>query len=231
MKLESPVRILAIDDNRDDLTLLRHTLLKMGVAVLVAENAEEGLRVARAEQPDVMLCDIGLPGMDGYQFVKACKTDPVLQRIPTIALTGQEPAVANESMALQAGFDGFFPKSADSRLIERAISMLLRDDDHRGQMLHRMLSRREMDDLVLRVGRLEQGQEAHGKAIEAIHSMQTNLGNSLENLRVGVLSVIGQIGQSVEQAKQRNETLFASLGMICVLTLLCVIYVAVKVAK
>lgn len=229
--MESPVRVLAIDDNRDDLTILRHTLMKMGVAVLAAESAEEGLRVARADKPDVILCDIGLPGMSGYDFVKACKADLVLQRIPTIALTGQEPAVANESIALQAGFDAFCLKAGDSKPLERVITQLLGNDDIRGAMLHRMMFRREMDDIVLRVGRLEQGQEAQARAVESIQGMQGDLLRSIENIRAETRAFVGEIAAMLGRATHRNETLFACLGMVSMITLACVIYVAWKVGS
>lgn len=231
-----PVQVLAVEDNRDDLTLLRHALLKLGVSVVTAENAEDGLRIARAVRPDLMLVDIGLPGMDGYSFVRECKSDPELQRIPAIALTGQEAAVANESTALSAGFDGFCVKTADSRSLERVIQALLRDDD-RGQLLHRMLWRREMDDLAQRVVRLEDGQRLQGESISELNisvrsldgsmrALQGTLGSvlsSLENVRSESRDWLTKVSASFSGYQHQADIKLALIGFVAVVTLAAVL--------
>lgn len=230
------VQVLAIDDNRDDLAILRHALLRLGVAVVVAYSAEEGLQIARSVRPDLMLVDIGLPGMDGYEFVKACKADPVLQRIPTIALTGQESAVANEALALQAGFDDFCAKTSDSKPLERVIESLLRDGD-RGQMLHRMQWRREMDDLTHRVGRLEDGQKMQGESIQELNlsvrsldssmrALQGTLGSvlsSLENVRAESREWLTKVSASFSGYQHQSDIKLALIGFVALVTLAAVL--------
>lgn len=234
--MDGAVQVLAIDDNRDDLTLLRHALQKLGVSVLVAENAEDGLRIARAVRPDMMLIDIGLPGTDGYGLVRECKADPDLQRIPAIALTGQEAAVVNEATALQAGFDGFCVKSADSSSLERVIQSLLRDDD-RGQLLHRMLWRREMDDLTQRVGKLEYGQRMQGESIQELNlsvrsldssmrSLQSTLGSvlsSLENVRAESRDWLTKVSASFAAYQHQADIKLALIGFVAIVTLAAVL--------
>lgn len=81
------VRVLVIEDNPVNMKLAALLLHKAGHAVLCAVDAEAGLIVARADQPDLILMDIQLPGMNGLAATALLKQDPATAAIPVIALT------------------------------------------------------------------------------------------------------------------------------------------------
>ena len=85
---EAVKRILIIEDNPDVALSLREALRYLKHPVEVASSGPEGLEKARAFRPEVVLCDIGLPGMDGYDVAKAFRADPGLRTTFLVALTG-----------------------------------------------------------------------------------------------------------------------------------------------
>ncbi len=98
-------RVVVIDDRRDSYHTMRRMLERFGHEVAVAEDGESGLRVIRGFKPDVVLCDIGLPGgMSGYDVARAIRADEALNGLFLVAVTGygQEEDRRN---ALEAGFD------------------------------------------------------------------------------------------------------------------------------
>jgi two-component system cell cycle response regulator len=105
-------RILIIEDNSDNLNLMVYLLTAFGHAPSVARSGEEGLVKARAEKPDLILCDIQLPGMDGYDFAQQSKADAVLREVPLLAVTALA-MVGDRDKALAAGFDGYISKPID----------------------------------------------------------------------------------------------------------------------
>ena len=80
-------KLLIIDDTENNRILLSRRLKPRGHEVLLAENAEKGLEIAKAQIPNLVLMDIGLPGMDGWQATRALKADPATAAIAVIALT------------------------------------------------------------------------------------------------------------------------------------------------
>ena len=109
------MRILAIDDHQDNLTALQAVLSDTlpEATVLTALNGPDGLDLARAEDPDVVLLDIVMPGMDGYEVCRGLKADPVLQAIPVLFLTADRTDRASRVKALEAGAEGFLSKPFD----------------------------------------------------------------------------------------------------------------------
>jgi CheY-like chemotaxis protein len=89
-----------------------------------ARTAEEGLRLARTERPDLILLDVRLPGMDGLAAVRALKRDPETQSILTVAMTAQAMA-GDEAAALAAGFDAYVTKPIDTRTFPALVARLL----------------------------------------------------------------------------------------------------------
>lgn len=89
--------------------LLKELLELSGHDVEVAGTGAEGLEKARAFQPELVLCDIGLPEMTGYDVVRAMRADPALGRVRVIALTGYA-GPEDVAKAKQAGFDGHVAK-------------------------------------------------------------------------------------------------------------------------
>ena len=93
-----------IDDHRDTLHTMGALLAKLGHETVTAETGEEALRAAAEFHPDVILSDIGLPGMDGYTFARRVRTDPSLRPRKLVAVTGYgQPG--DQERAREAGFD------------------------------------------------------------------------------------------------------------------------------
>jgi PAS domain S-box-containing protein len=105
----APVRILIVEDNRDAAESLRDLLELQGCTVALAHSGPAAVAVARQFQPEVVLCDIGLPGMDGHQVAAALRSDPALARAHLIALSGygQEE---DRRRSLEMGFDQHLTK-------------------------------------------------------------------------------------------------------------------------
>ena len=102
-------RILVIEDNPSNMALATFLLESAGHAVLAATTAEAGVTLARDEQPDLILMDIQLPGMDGLQATTQLKRDAATCAIPVIALTALAMK-GDEERILAAGCDGYIAK-------------------------------------------------------------------------------------------------------------------------
>lgn len=102
-------RILIIEDNVANLELEQYLLSSAGYATLSAMDGAEGLNVVRQELPDLVLCDLQMPVMNGYEVIKKFKADTQLQQIPIIAVTASSMS-GDSQKALAAGFDGYIPK-------------------------------------------------------------------------------------------------------------------------
>jgi signal transduction histidine kinase/CheY-like chemotaxis protein len=113
-------RVLVIDDNLDAAETLRGVLEMNDQEVAVAHDGREGLAKARALNPDVVLCDIGLPGLSGYDVARQIRADPSLS--PTlVALTGYALA-EDQRRAFEAGFDHHLAKPFELRELERILA-------------------------------------------------------------------------------------------------------------
>jgi CheY-like chemotaxis protein len=112
-------RILYIEDTENNRILVKRRLEKSGHEVVTAENAREGIARARAEMPDLILMDMGMPEIDGWSATRQLKADPELRGIPVIAVTAHAMQGDREK-TLQAGCDEYETKPFDfTRLIEK----------------------------------------------------------------------------------------------------------------
>lgn len=102
-------RILIIEDNPTNMELMVYLLRAFGYHPLLAHNGEEGVEVARREVPDLIICDVHLPKLDGYGVVAQLKQDPDLKDIPALAVTALA-MVGDREKLLAAGFDGYIGK-------------------------------------------------------------------------------------------------------------------------
>ena len=80
-------KILYVEDNDDNIFMLQKRLTRAGFTVLIAKDGEQGVAMAIAEQPDLILMDLGLPVLDGWEATRQIKAAPQTSRIPVIALT------------------------------------------------------------------------------------------------------------------------------------------------
>jgi two-component system cell cycle response regulator DivK len=102
-------RVLVVEDNPANMTLATFLLESVGHTVLTARDAEAGLTAARDQQPDLILMDIQLPGMDGLQATAQLKQDETTRSIPVIALTALAMK-GDEARIRAAGCDGYIAK-------------------------------------------------------------------------------------------------------------------------
>lgn len=117
-------RILVIEDNPANLELMRYLLEAHGYSVLVAHDGQTGIEIAARELPDLIICDIQLPGMGGYEVAQRLKAAPVLKQIPLIAVTAYA-MVGDRDKILSAEFDGYFSKPiAPDRFVQQVQAYL-----------------------------------------------------------------------------------------------------------
>lgn len=115
-----PAHVLVIEDNAINLELLVYALKAFGHEVQSAMSATRGLEMARREPPSVILCDIQMPGMDGYQFAAAVKADDALCRIPLIGVSALA-MVGDRDKAMLAGFDEYLAKPVDFEALQASL--------------------------------------------------------------------------------------------------------------
>ncbi len=116
--------ILLIEDNESNRDMLSRRLVRRGFHVLHAENGEQGLRLARGNSPDLILTDMSLPEIDGWELARRLKNDAVTAQIPIIALTAHAMAGDREA-AVQAGCDDYDTKPIDlTRLLAKMEALL-----------------------------------------------------------------------------------------------------------
>ena len=117
-------KILVIEDNENNRVLLTRRLKARGHEVLTAPDAEQGLALAQTELSDLILMDIGLPGLDGWAATRRLKAHPATQQIPIIALTAHAMQGDREKAA-EAGCDAYETKPIDfARLFEKIDALL-----------------------------------------------------------------------------------------------------------
>jgi two-component system cell cycle response regulator DivK len=117
-------KILVIEDNHANMKLALMLLRNAGHAVLSAPDAESGLTLARNEQPDLILMDIQLPGMDGLAATALLKQHPSTAAIPVIALTAMAMK-ADQERSQMAGCDGYIAKPLRYQELYAVIDRLL----------------------------------------------------------------------------------------------------------
>jgi len=104
--------ILIVEDNEMNRDMLSRRLERKGFQVLIAVDGEQGLEVARAKMPDLILMDMSLPVVDGWEATRLLKSDERLKHIPVIALTSHA-MVGERERALAAGCDDFDTKPVE----------------------------------------------------------------------------------------------------------------------
>jgi two-component system cell cycle response regulator DivK len=107
-------RILVIEDQEDNRRILRDLLSSVGYQLIEAENGEDGVAAAAADRPDLILMDIQLPLLDGYEATRRIKAQPALSAIPIIAVTSYALS-GDEDKARAAGCEGYVTKPFSPR--------------------------------------------------------------------------------------------------------------------
>ena len=125
IKKGSVAKILVVEDNQDNREMVVKVLKFNGYEVIEAVDGEEGIEKAKTEAPALILLDIYLPKMDGYEVAKRLKGDTGLRDIPVIALTAHAMK-GNREQALAAGCDGYISKPIDIRELPKQIEQFLK---------------------------------------------------------------------------------------------------------
>jgi CheY-like chemotaxis protein len=119
--------ILLVEDNEMNRDMLSRRLERAGYRVIVAVDGPRGIAAARAEAPDLVLMDMSLPEIDGWEATRHLKQDPATRDIPVIALTAHA-MVSDRDRALEAGCDDYDTKPVDfARLLRKMTSILARE--------------------------------------------------------------------------------------------------------
>jgi two-component system cell cycle response regulator DivK len=113
-------KVLYVEDNDDNVYVLKNRLTRKGYTVLIASDGEKAIGVAAAEQPAIILMDLGLPGLDGWEATRRLKIAEATRHIPVIALTAHA-MTGDREKALAAGCDDFDTKPVE---IDRLISKM-----------------------------------------------------------------------------------------------------------
>jgi two-component system, cell cycle response regulator DivK len=122
--MATPSRVLVVEDNVLNLKLVRDVLLHAGFDVVEARSGEDGIVRALEDQPDIILMDLQLPGIDGTETMQTIKRTPMGSNIPIVALTAFAMAEDRER-ALRNGFDGYLSKPINIRDLPRQITEFL----------------------------------------------------------------------------------------------------------
>jgi two-component system cell cycle response regulator DivK len=113
------VKILYVEDNEDNIYVLENRLKRQGYTVVIARDGASGVRLAASERPDLILMDLSLPVLDGWEATRQIKAEKQTQHIPVIALTANA-MTGDREKALAAGCDDFDTKPIVlPRLIEK----------------------------------------------------------------------------------------------------------------
>ena len=120
-------KILYVEDNDDNLFMLTRRLERQGFEVLAARDGQEGIERARETSPDLILMDLALPGLDGWEATRRLKSIPETEAIPVIAVSSHAMS-GDKEKALEAGCDDYDTKPIEfARLLEK-IRVLLEEN-------------------------------------------------------------------------------------------------------
>jgi two-component system cell cycle response regulator DivK len=117
-------RILLVEDNADNRDMLARRLLRRGYEVAVAEDGGQGLELAEALHPDVILMDLSMPVMDGWEAIRRLRRHPELSQTPVVALTGHAMK-DDRAKSLAAGADEYMAKPLDFAALLKMLQRLL----------------------------------------------------------------------------------------------------------
>ena len=194
------IKILAIDDNKDNLLVLNSLLAGAfpGATILTALSGREGIDIATRENPDVILLDLVMPQLDGYETCRLLKENIKLQRIPVIILTAEDTSSASRTRVLKLGAESFLAKPVEESELTAQVSSMLRikiSDDiasHENERLEALVverikgfekSTREALDLL---AELRTEMEQHRLSDIALQHSEEQFRNFYENAPVGL---------------------------------------------
>jgi two-component system cell cycle response regulator DivK len=117
--------VLVVEDNEDNRALVAKVLGYAGYRVVEAASGEEALELVARGPPDLILMDLNLGGMNGFEATRRLKEDPASARVPVVALTAYA-MVGDRERALEAGCDGYIAKPVDVRRLPEQVETFIR---------------------------------------------------------------------------------------------------------
>jgi serine phosphatase RsbU (regulator of sigma subunit) len=131
--MDKKQRIVVIDDNANDVQVTRRFLERRGYEAVTALSGEEGLQLAQQLAPDAIVVDYRMPGMDGFEVTRRIKSDPELQTIPVLMLTGSD-STRHVVEGLNVGADDYVIKGSDVEVVTARLAALLRVKAYQDQL-------------------------------------------------------------------------------------------------
>ena len=122
------LRILLVEDNDMNRDMLSRRLVRNGYEVLLAMDGQQGIEMALSERPDLILMDMSLPVIDGWEATRRIKSNDATRQIPVIALTAHAMAGDREK-AMEAGCDDYDTKQVEISRLVRKIAVLLKPNE------------------------------------------------------------------------------------------------------
>ncbi len=117
-------RLLLVEDNEDNRTIYSTLLRHLGYEVIEAQNGVQAIELARSERPDLILMDISIPEMDGWEATRILRGDPVTKAIPIVALTAHALEDDRERAA-EVGFSSYLAKPIEPRAVLAEVRRLI----------------------------------------------------------------------------------------------------------
>jgi two-component system cell cycle response regulator DivK len=117
--------VLLVEDNPHNRKIFSGMLTHSGLRVVEAEDGHQALEKAKTEKPDIVLMDLSIPGVDGWECTRRLKADPATAKIPIIALTAHAMR-GDEERALQAGCDGYLSKPISPKKVVDVVRQYLK---------------------------------------------------------------------------------------------------------
>ena len=203
-----PFTILAIDDSQLYLVELRTLLSDVfpEAIFLSAQSGKEGIAMCQAEKPDIVLLDILMPGMDGYEVCHTIKSDPQLKHIPVVILTVSAVSATNRIKALQSGADAFLAKPVDKSELSIQIKtmILLKESEDR-----KILQKEHLESQVReRTEELEQELQERKKVEAALQSTLIEM----EKSRLAELNLMEDLRNEIVQRRNAEEKVHENLA-------------------
>ena len=192
--------ILIIDDN-NDIRQYERTLLQDYYFVLEASDGREGLEIARKEVPDLVICDVMMPVMDGLEFTKQLKTNTATSHIPVIMLTAKN-LEEHRAEGYEQGADSYITKPFHSKVLLARVENLLHQRAHLRQLFAQGAA--EGKETEEEVSRLDDRDKAFVKQLHDI--IKSNMGNS----DFGVEDIGAEIGLSRVQLYRKVKAITGS---------------------
>ena len=122
-------KILVIEDDPATLRLIDYSLRHEGYQVLMASNGLDGLRKVHNEEPDLIILDVMLPGMDGFEICHHLRSEPDIAQLPILMLSAKAQEIDKDT-GLKVGADDYLAKPADPSEIVRRVESLLAPEKH-----------------------------------------------------------------------------------------------------